>query len=102
LEIDDCFGAHQAARQTAILPLQECHFGCQRIRFGGLWAALGRHQRANSPGIPEPAPVGQCRGVDALAAQDGAHPAFFGGPIGLGQDAQLVLGGERPAARPIR
>jgi hypothetical protein len=37
-----------------------------------------------------------------LAAQAGANPAFFGGPIGLGQDAQLILGGERPAARPIR
>jgi len=27
----------------------------------------------------------------ALAAQDGANPAFFGGAIGLGQDAQLVM-----------
>ena len=38
---------------------------------------------------------------NSLAAQNRANPTSVGGAIGLGQDAQLVLGSERPSPRAI-
>jgi hypothetical protein len=56
---------------------------------------------AEGPSVPLPAPVGEGRGVEALATQDGADPTGISGAIGIGQDAQLVLDGEGPAARAV-
>ena len=54
------------------------------------------------PGVALPPPVGEGRGVDPLAAQNGADTAGFSGAIGIGEDAQLVLRRERPATRASR
>jgi hypothetical protein len=40
--------------------------------------------------------------IKTLATQDGADASGSRGAIGLGQDAQFVLRGERPAARTVR
>jgi hypothetical protein len=92
----------QAPRETGIVALRQSEFGRQRVDFDGLAAALARNQRAEGTGVALPAPVGEGRGVDALAAQNGADATGFRGAIGLGKNAQLVLGGECPAARTIR
>src|SRR5271166_2493480 len=75
LDIDNGFGACQAPRQTIIIPLNSGKFGCQRVGRGGFRAAFERNQRAEGSGVTKPAPVAEGRGVDALATQDGAHPA---------------------------
>src|SRR5438034_754134 len=54
-----------------------------------------------------PAPVGDDRGVQALAPQQRALLARLGAAVVLGQDRQLVVGPERPpsgvlAPRPLR
>jgi hypothetical protein len=68
LDFHDSLGALQAKRETGILLLKEGHFSRERIGFGDLWAALDRRQGAESACIALPAPVGQRRGVKALAA----------------------------------
>jgi hypothetical protein len=102
LEVDDGLRACQAPCETGIVPLGEGEFGCQRVGFDGFAAALARNQRAEGTGVALPAPVGEGRGVDALAAQNAADATGFSGAIGLGKNAQLVPGGECPPARTIR
>jgi hypothetical protein len=102
LELDDGFGTLQAQRETGIVALNPGQFRCQRIRFGGLRSALAGNQGAEGSGIAFPAPVGERRGVEPFATQDGADPTGLRGAIGFGQDAQLVLRGEGPAARANR
>ena len=98
----DGLGTRQPQRQTGIVLLEQDHFGGERVRFDGLRAAPGRRQRAEGPGVALPPPVGESRGVDPLAAQNGADAAGLSGAIGIGEDAQLVLRGEGPAARASR
>ena len=92
----------QAQRETGIVALKQGQFGCQRVGFGGLRSALGRRQRVEGAGVALPAPVGEGGRVETLAAQDGADATGLSGAIGLGQDAQLVLRGEGPAAGAVR
>src|SRR3981081_3222767 len=73
----------------------------QRVGLGGFRAALDRNQSAKGPGRAKPTPVAERRRVNALATQNRANPTGVGGAIGLGQDAQLVLGSERPSPRAI-
>jgi hypothetical protein len=101
LDADDRLGTGQAQRQTGIVALQLRHRGGERVGLGDLRATPGRRQCAEGSGVALPAPVGQSRGVDTLAAQHGTDPPGLGGAIGLGEDAQLVLGGEGPPARAI-
>ena len=102
MEVDDGLRACQAPRETGVVALRQSKFGCQRVGFDGLAAALARDQRAEGPGVAPPAPVGQGRGIEALATQDGADPAGLSGAIGIGQDAQLVLDREGPAPGAVR
>jgi hypothetical protein len=99
LELDDRFGACQPQRQTGIVSPEKRQLGGERVGFSGLRSALGRRQRTEGTGLALPAPVGQGRGVDTLATQDGADAAGLSGAIGIGKDAQLVLRGEAPATR---
>jgi hypothetical protein len=102
LQLDDGFGALEAPRQASIIALNKGQLGCHWIGFEGLRAAFRWNQCTEGSGVPQPAPLGEGRGVEPLATQDGGDASGFSGAIGLGQDAQLVLRGERPAARPIR
>ena len=110
LDVDDGFGAGQAQREAGIVLLKTGVVGGQRVRFGGpsglacqpvgkLRPSFGWVQAADGPGIPGPAPVGEVGGVEALAAQDRGDATGLGGVVGLGEDTQLVLRGEGPAAR---
>ena len=101
LDANDRLGPCQAQRQTGIVALQQRHFGGERVGLGGFRTTLGWRQRAECSGVALTAPIGQRRGVDALAAQDGADPTGRSGAIGLGEDPQLVLRGEGPPARAI-
>ena len=49
------------------------------------------------PAWPFAAPRDQVRGVEALAAQQGADGSGFCRSVGLGQDPLLILGGEGPS-----
>ena len=98
MNLDDGLGACQPLQQPGIVLLQECHFGGERLGLGCFRAALSSDQRTKRAGIPQPAPVAQGRGVEALATQYGADPAGGCGTIDVSEDAQLVRGGERPAA----
>ena len=101
LHVDDGLGAGQPPRQTRILLLNKSEFARQRVGLGGFRAALDRNQSAKGPGRAKPTPVAERRRVNALATQNRANPTSVGGAIGLGQDAQLVLGSERPSPRAI-
>jgi hypothetical protein len=74
----------------------------ERIGFNGLRATFAGNQRAEGAGVLQPAPLDEGQGIQPLATQDGADPTGISGAIGLGQDAQVVLRGERPEARSIR
>jgi len=102
LDVHDGLGALQAKREAGILPLEKGHLGRERVGFGDLWAALGRRQGAESACVALPAPVGQRRGVEALAAQNGSDAAGVSRTIRVGENAQLVLGGENPTVRASR
>ena len=96
MEIDDGFGPRQAACEDGIFPLAFGQQRGQRMDGGGFRTALTRTEGMERTGVALPAPIGQARRVDTLAAQDGADPASFGGLVGLRQDVQLVLDGEAP------
>jgi len=68
LHVHDSLGTLQAKREAGILLLEKGHFGRERVGFNRLWAALDRRQCAEGAGVALPAPVGQRRGVKALAA----------------------------------
>jgi hypothetical protein len=102
LQLDDGFGAFQAQRQTGIIALSQSQFGCQRVGFNGLRAALGGRQCTERSGVALLAPFGEGRRVNALATQDGTDATGLGCAIGLGQDAYLVPRGECTASRPVR
>ena len=89
LEVDDGFGAFQAQCQTGIIALSQSQFGCQRVGFSSLRAALGGRQCTEGSGIPLLAPFGEGRRVNALATQDGTDAAGLSRAIGLGQDVDL-------------
>jgi len=99
LDSDDGLGTRQSQRQTRVVSLKSRHFGGERVGFSGLWAALGRRQCAEGTGVALPAPVGESRGVEALAAQNGSDATGVSRAIRVGENAQLILGGEDPAAR---
>jgi hypothetical protein len=99
LHFHDSLGALQAKREAGILLLEKGHLGRERVGFGDLWAALDRRQGAESACIALPAPVGQRRGVKALTAQNGGDAAGVSRAIRVGENAQLLLGGEDPAVR---
>jgi hypothetical protein len=99
LDADDGLGAHQTLREPGIIPLQLGYLADERVWFGGFWAAPGGNQGVESTGVPLPAPVGERRRIETLAAQDGADPTGLNGTVNIGQDAQLVLRGEGPATR---
>jgi len=80
-----------------MVALQLGHLGGQRVGWGGFSAAPGRGQCLEEAGGALAAPVGQRRGIEALAPQDGTDPPGVGGAIGLGQDPQLVCGFEAAA-----
>jgi len=82
--------------------LEKGYFGRKRVGFGRLRAAPGRRQRAESTCVALPAPVGQRRGVKALAAQNGGDAAGVSRAIRVGENAQLILGGEDAAVRASR
>jgi hypothetical protein len=86
LDPNDRLGTCQAQRQTGIVPLQQCHFGGERVGLGGFWTTLGWRQRAECSGVALTAPIGQSRGIDTLAAQDGADPTGRSGAIGISED----------------
>jgi hypothetical protein len=102
LQVDDGFGALEASCQASIIALNKGQLGCHWLGFDGLRAAFGWNQCTEGSGVPQPAPFSKGRGVEPLATQDGGDATGLSGAIGLGQDAQLVLRGERPAAGPIR
>jgi hypothetical protein len=77
---------------------QQGHFRRERVGLGCFRTTPGRRQRAKRSGVALPAPVAQGRGVDPLAAEDGADIAGPGGLICRGEDAELVARGERPPA----
>jgi len=91
LHVDDGFGACEAAGEAQIVALECCHFSGQRVDRCRLAPALLRCQRAKCSGSALTLPVGQGRGIKALAAQNGGDVAGLGRAIGLGQDAQFVL-----------
>ena len=99
LHFHDSLGALQAKREAGILLLEKGHFSRERVGFGDLWATLGRRQCAESACVALPAPVGQRRGVKALTAQNGGDAAGVSRAIRVGENAQLVLGGEDPTVR---
>jgi len=99
LHFHDGLGALQAKREAGILLLEKGHLGRERVGSGDLWAALDRRQCAEGTCVALPAPVGQRRGVEALAAQNGGDAAGVSRAIRVGENAQLVLGGEDAAAR---
>jgi len=101
LDVDDRLGTGQARRQTGIVALQQYHCGGERVGLGGFRTTLGWRQRPECSSVALPAPIGQRRGIDTLAAQDGADPTGRSGAIGLGEDPQLVLRGEAPPPRAI-
>ncbi len=102
MDFHDSLGALQAKREAGILLLEKGHLGRERVGFGDLWAAPGRRQCAEDAGVALPAPVGQRRGVKALAAQNGGDAAGVSRAIRVGENAQLVLGGEDAAVRASR
>jgi len=102
LYFHDSLGALQTKREAGILLLEKGHFGHERVGFNRLWAALDRRQCTKGAGVALPAPVGQRRGVEALAAQNGGDAAGVSRAIRVGENAQLVLGGEDPAVRTSR
>jgi len=82
-----------------ILPAEQKRVRRQRVGLGGFRAALDRNQSAKGPGRAKPTPVAERRRVNALAtAKSRQPPPVSGGAIGLGQDAQLVLGSETSVA----
>jgi hypothetical protein len=99
LKLDDGFRAFQALCQTGIIALSQSQFGCKRVGFSNLPAALGGRQCTEGSGVPLLAPFGEGRRVNALATQDGTDAAGRCRAIGLGQDAYLVPRGERTAPR---
>jgi hypothetical protein len=101
LKLDDGFRAFQALCQTGIIALSQSQFGCKRVGFSNLPAALGGRQCTEGSGVPLLAPFGEGRRVNALATQDGTDAAGRCRAIGLGQDAYLVARGERTAPRPV-
>jgi len=102
LDSDDGLGTCQSQRQTRIVFLKSRHFGGERVGFGGLWAALGRRQCTKGASSALPTPVGQRRGVEALAAQNGGDAAGVSRAIRVSENAQFVLGGEDAAVRASR
>jgi len=97
LDFHDSLGALQPKREAGIFLLEKGHFSRERVGFGDLWAALDRRQGAESACIALPAPVGQRRGVKALTAQNGGDAAGVSRAVRVGENAQLILGGEDPA-----
>jgi len=87
LYFHDGLGTLQTKRQAGIFLLEKGHLGCERVGFGHLRAAPGRRQCAEGAGVALPAPVGQRRGVEALAAQDGGDAAGVGRPVRVGENA---------------
>ena len=102
MHFHDGLGALQPKCEAGILLLEKGHFGRERVGFGDLWAALDRRQGTESACVALPAPVGQRRGVKALAAQNGGDAACFSCTIRVGENAQLVLGGEDATVRASR
>ncbi len=99
LNTDDGLGTCQSQHQTRVVFLKSRHFGGERVGFGDLWAALDRRQCTKGAGVALPAPVGQRRGVEALAAQNGGDAASVSRAIRVSENAQLILGGEDPPVR---
>jgi len=92
LDLYNGFGARQASDELRVVALQRRHLAGERVGFGGLRSAFDRRQCAEGAEVALPAPVGQGRGIDRLAAEDGTNAAALTRAVGLGEDAQLVLG----------
>src|SRR3990170_3482362 len=94
LDLDDCLGLAELFRQPPSFSLEPLVFGDQGgVRVGLSPATLGS-QTGPRPFVALPPPGGQVRRVQALAAQQSTELAWFGTPIGLAENAKLVLGGE--------
>jgi len=100
LDIDDGLSLRQALAQLRVLLLQFTDARVPRCRRLGLGSALVRRQRRQGAGLALAPPGGQVRGVQPLAAQQGADLAGLAA-VGLLKDAQLVLGAEVTALRPL-
>ncbi len=97
MNIDDDLGFAQFLGQALVLPPKLLNLLVLRIPFG-LGAALMRGQTLEDAGLPLATPSDQVRGVEALAALQGADGSgLSGGGIGLCEDAQFVFGGEGSA-----
>jgi hypothetical protein len=98
-EVDDRLGAAKLEGQALFIAQQLGVFGRQRIGGRALGAALGRLIGAS---VALTTPIGESRGIEPLASQDGTAAAGPGA-VDFGQDPGLVGSGECPsAARPVR
>jgi hypothetical protein len=59
LQVNDGFGALEAPRQAISIASNKRQFGCQRVGFDGLRAALAGNQCTESSGVSQPAPFGE-------------------------------------------
>jgi len=66
------------------------------LRLQGVLALSPRAPPDEGSPLPLAAPVHQVGGVQPLPAEQGADLTRLGGPVGLFEDPQLVLGGELP------
>jgi hypothetical protein len=101
LKIDDRLGALQPEPEPGVVLLRFRQRGAQWVGLTRLRSAPGRCQAVEDAGLALAAPVGQGRGVETLAAQQGTDLAAAGSPVGLGQETQLVLGGKGPPPWPL-
>ena len=94
MDLDNGLGLLQANSQALILAPQPGVLFRLRIHLGStlLWS-----QRSKHTALALQAPLVQMRRVEPLAPQQGADLATTSAGIGLGQDAQLVLGAESAA-----
>ena len=96
MNINDDGGFAQLLGQVLVLTAEFLQLLILWIAFG-LGAAFVGSQALEDAGLPLATPGDQVRGVEAFPAEQGPDgTGLSGGGIGLGQDAQLVFGGEGP------
>src|SRR5664279_5699355 len=90
LDIDNNRGFTQLLGQALILPAELLHFLFLWVAFG-LGAALVRGQALENAGLPFATPGDQVRGIESVAALQGADGAgLCGSSVRLSQEAQFV------------
>src|SRR5690606_16066696 len=98
LDLDDGFGLGQLLAERVVLGAQPGELGAARAAPSALVAAWGHDERSLAVLAP---PVGDDRGIEALASQQRTLRAGLAAAVVLGEDRQLVVAAERAALRPV-